>query len=444
VRLFVLFTLTAATVLAAPAPKEVTFHKHVEPILQANCQGCHRPDEAAPMSLLTYSDARPWAKSIKQAVLKRQMPPWFADASHGHFANDRRLSASDIDTLVAWADAGAPEGDAADKPKPRTFAEGWAMGKPDAIVEMPIAYNVPASGTVDYTYFVVPTNFTEDRWIQSVEVRPGNRAVVHHIVVISRPPGMEYLPDAKPGEAYVPPHHDGPHRPDTGKGQIEFSAKSPEVVGVYVPGGVPYELQPGQARLVPKGSDLILQMHYTTNGKAGFDRSRVGFIFAKEPPRERVLNAFISNRNLHIPAGAADHAVTARVSLYADAQLLSLFPHMHVRGKSFEYRATYPSGETETLLAVPKYDFNWQLTYYLKEPKLLPKGTVIECIAHYDNSPNNAFNPDPKSDVYWGDQTWEEMLAGFFDVAMPVTADPANIVMPARKPTAAGPVPANQ
>ncbi len=415
---------------ASAATNSVTFHKDVEPVLQARCQSCHRPGEAAPMSLLTYKEARPWAAAIKEAVLVRKMPPWFADPSHGSFANDRRLSKQEIDTLVAWADGGAKEGDAADAPKPATFAEGWAMGRPDQVIEMPQPYSVPASGTIEYTYFVVPTGFTEDRWVQQVEVRPGEKSVVHHIVMMVRPPGVRYIPDAQAGKAYVPPKKQTNHKPDTGQGQLEGGLGGVEMVGVYVPGGLPYELKAGQARLIPKGSDLIFQMHYTTNGKPATDRSRIGFIFAKEPPKERVVNAFVANQNLHIPAGDADAQVNARVKLYEDTQLLSMFPHMHVRGKSFEYRATYPSGETETLLTVPKYDFNWQLTYYLSQPKLLPKGTTIECIAHYDNSVNNRFNPDPKSEVWWGDQTWEEMLAGFVDLAMPVNKTIRDVAVP--------------
>ena len=421
------------TVSAAPAPKEVTFHKDVEPLLQARCQSCHRPGEAAPMSLLSYAEVRPWVKAIKEAVLVRKMPPWFADPAHGSFANDRRISQQEIDTLVAWADSGAKEGDLKDAPKPVAFAEGWAMGKPDLTIEMPEPYEVPASGTVEYTYLVVPTGFTEDRRVQQVEVRPGNRAVVHHIVMIVRPPGVKYIPDAQIGHAYVPPKKETPHKPDTGQGLLQGGQGGIEIAGVYVPGGLPYVLKPGQARLIPKGSDIIFQMHYTTNGKAAADRSRVGFIFAKEPPQERVVNAYVANMNLHIPGQEADHQVNARVTLYQDTQLLSMFPHMHVRGKSFEYRAAYPSGETEVLLTVPKYDFNWQLTYYLKEPKLLPKGTVIECIAHYDNSANNRFNPDAQSDVYWGDQTWEEMLAGFVDLSMPVTTSIRDVTTPKAK-----------
>jgi hypothetical protein len=388
------------------------------------------------MSLLTYKDARPWAAAIKEAVLVKKMPPWFADPAHGNFGNDRRLSKEEIDTLVAWADGGAKEGDAKDAPKPLAFADGWAMGKPDQVIQMPVAYDVPAKGTVEYTYFVVPTGFTEDKWVQQVEVRPGERSVVHHIVMMVRPPGVKYMPDAKVGEAYVPPKHEEKHRPDDGKGAFQLVG-AVEIAGVYVPGGLPYEVRPGQARFIPKGSDLIFQMHYTTNGKAASDRSEIGFIFATEPPKERVVNTFVGNLNLHIPPQDGNAQVNARVTLYEDATLLSMFPHMHVRGKSFEYRATYPSGETETLLTVPKYDFNWQLTYYLKEPKMLPKGTVLECVAHYDNSVNNPFNPDPKSDVYWGDQTWEEMLAGFVDLAMPVNKTMRDIAIP-KKPATAG------
>jgi hypothetical protein len=432
-RLWILSSCAALAAWAAPNP--VTFHKDVEPLLQARCQTCHRPGEAAPMSLLTYKEARPWAAAIKQAVLVRKMPPWYADPAHGSFANDRRLSKEEIATLVAWVEGGAKEGDPKDAPKPVTFTEGWAMGKPDQVIQMPLPYHVPASGTVEYTYFVVPTGFTEDRWVQQVEVRPGQKSVVHHIVMMVRPPGVKYLPDAKPGEAYVPPKREEKHQPDTGKGAFQLVG-AVEMVGVYVPGGLPYEVRPGQARFIPKGSDLIFQMHYTTNGKAADDRSQIGFIFAKEPPKERVVNTFVGNLNLHIPPQEANAQVNARVTLYEDTQLLSMFPHMHVRGKSFEYRATYPSGETETLLTVPKYDFNWQLTYYLKEPKVLPKGTVLECIAHYDNSVNNPFNPDPKSDVYWGDQTWEEMLAGFVDLAMPVNKTMRDIAIPKKEATA--------
>jgi len=389
------------------------------------------------MSLLQYEDARKWAAAIKEAVALRKMPPWFADPKHGEFANDRRLTQEQIDTITAWVETGKKEGNSEDAPKPLTFTEGWVIGKPDAVIEMPNAVEVPASGKVDYTYVVVPTGFTEDKWIERVEVRPGDRGVVHHIVMLVRPPGGRYMSDAKPGIPFVPKPDEIPHREQTNRGSFQF-AGTVEMIGVYVPGGLPYEVGPGQARFIPKGSDVIFQMHYTSNGKAASDKSRIGFVFAKEPPKERVVNTFVMNATLHIPPMVADHPVHARVTLYEDTRLLSFFPHMHVRGKGFEYYATYPTGETETLLTVPKYDINWQLTYYLKEPKVLPKGTVIECVAHYDNSPNNAANPDPKSDVYWGEQTWEEMLAGFIDLAMPVNVTMRDVAVPKKPAPPAG------
>ena len=411
--------LLSGLLVCLAAAAQPTFHKDVEPILQARCQGCHRAGGAAPMALLTYNDARPKARLIKDAVATRRMPPWFADPAHGQFANDARLSKNEVDTLVAWVDTGAKEGPLKDAPPPRMFAEGWTMGKPDAVIEMPNAFTVPAEGTVEYQYIVVPSGFTEDKWVQATETLPGSKSVVHHIVMIVRPPGSRYMADAKPGIPYAEPKDDSPHKEDTGKAFIGVGT-SIEIAGVYVPGGVPYVLQPGQARLIPRGSDIIFQMHYTATGKETGDRSRIGFIFAKDPPRERVVNTFLGNMNLHIPARQSDVEVKARATLYAETRLLSMMPHTHVRGKSFEYRATYPNGESEILLTVPNYDFNWQLTYYLKEPKVLPAGTVIECIAHYDNSANNPSNPDPNSDVWWGDQTWDEMLAGFVDLAMPL------------------------
>jgi len=246
--------------------------------------------------------------------------------------------------------------------------------------------------------------------------------------VFAREPGSPWLKQAKPGIP-VPSPDNRPKKPqaDTGAGMF-WTAPGVEIVTTYVPGGVPYQVQPGQARLVKAGSDLVFQMHYTANGKAAADRSRVGIVFAKAPPRERVRNMLIVNTKLHIPPGAPDHRVEARVTLEQAATLTSLFPHMHVRGKGFEYRAVYPTGETEVLLRVPRYNFNWQLTYFLDRPRVLPKGTRLECTAWFDNSPNNAANPDPKADVFWGDQSWEEMLAGFLDLAVDVGRNPEDVV----------------
>ena len=433
-RIFLASLAVAGGLLAGTTePSSITFNKQVLPVLQKRCQECHRPGEPAPFSMLTYKDARPWAKAMKEAVLTKKMPPWFADAAYGHFSNDRRLTREEIQTLVSWADQGALEGDAKDAPAPLQFTEGWTIGKPDIVYEMPVDYVVPAKGTVEYTYFLLPKAFTEDRWIEKIEVRPGARSVVHHVVMVARPQGSKWLEDMKPGVAWVPPDDNEPakHEADTGQGQ--FLLGDMEMISVYVPGGVAYRTAPGQARLVKAGTDLIFQMHYTANGKETVDRTRLGIVFAKQPPRERVVNTFIMNTRFRIPPGAPDQVVDARVTLNQDATLLNFFPHMHLRGKEFEYRVTYPDGRSETLFRMPKYDFNWQITYDLAQPLKLPKGTVLTAVAHYDNSPNNPHNPNPAKEVFWGDQSWDEMLAGFVDFAIPVNADPKDLAEP-KKP----------
>ncbi|HLH43584.1 MAG TPA: hypothetical protein VKV74_11385 [Bryobacteraceae bacterium] len=414
--------------------QEPTFYKDVAPILQQHCQSCHRPGEVGPMPLLSYSDARPWAKAIKTAVLSHKMPPWYAAPQVGRFSNDPTLKPSEIDTLVKWADSGAAQGNVEDAPAPRQFTNGWTIGKPDQVFDIGTDFKVPAKGTIEYTYFIVPTGFTEDKWVKDIEVRPGNSSVVHHVVLYARPRGSKFIADAKPGAPYVPPpdQNSGGKRPPQGdQGRLYgINNGAYEMVGVYVPGGVAYRTRLGQARLIPAGADLIFQMHYTANGKETLDRSKVGIIFAREKPKERVVNAFILNETLRIPPGAENHRVDAKVTLQADATLQSMFPHMHLRGKAFEYVATFLDGETLTLLKVPQYDFNWQLTYYLDQPIKLPKGTVLTATAYYDNSRNNPYNPDPNKEVYWGDQSWDEMLAGFVDLAIPVDENPLDLARP--------------
>jgi Copper type II ascorbate-dependent monooxygenase, C-terminal domain len=425
--------------LASAGFAGVTFNKDVLPVLQNRCQECHRPGEAAPMSLLTYKEARPWAAAIRQAVLSRKMPPWNADPAHGKFLNERRLTPVEMETLVKWAETGAAEGNAKDAPPPREFTTGWTIGKPDAIIDMGADYKVPATGTIEYTYFLAPTGFKEDKWVEKIEVRPSARRVVHHIVLYARAPGSKVFDGARPGLAFVPPKDpDEPHKPDIGEGHFYGLTEGGhmEMVGVYVPGGDAYVTRPGQARLIKAGSDLVFQMHYTAKGKEEVDRSRVGIVFAKEPPKERVINTFILNSEMHIPPEEGNHRVDASVKTFEDVKVQSFFPHMHVRGKAMEYRVIYPTGETQILCSVPRYDFNWQMTYQLAEPLLLPKGTRIIVSAWYDNSPNNPANPNPKADVYWGDQTWEEMLAGFMDFVVPVSMNPARIAGPP-KPRAA-------
>jgi len=397
------------------------------------------------MSFLTYKETRPWAAAIRQAVATRKMPPWHADPAHGHFSNDRRLSEQEIATLDTWAKTGAKEGDPKDAPAAREFAQGWAIGKPDVILDTGVDYKVPAKGTVEYTYFVVRTGFTEDKWIEKIEVRPSARSVVHHAVLFARGPKAAMAREAKPGVAFVPPANpeqrpsDGKRPSDDGSGVFyglagAGSDRGTEIIATYVPGGTPYLTLPGQARLLKAGTDLVFQMHYTANGKEESDRSQVGIVFAKEPPKERVINTFLMNTSFHIPPGDGNFRVNGKATLYSDVKLQSMFPHMHLRGKAMQYKVTYPTGESEILLNVPRYDFNWQMTYMLDQPRLLPKGTTVEVAAYYDNSPNNPNNPNPKADVYWGDQSWEEMFAAFIDFAVPADLNPAEIVRPKNQP----------
>ena len=303
-RLFAFCTILTVVAAAAPPTSTVTFHKDVEPILQRNCQTCHRPGEAAPMSFLSYKDVRPWAKSIREAVTIKKMPPWSADPHYGKFSNDRSLGQKDIDTVNAWVDAGAPEGSPTDAPKPIAWTEGWAIGKPDAIFKMPTPFRVEATGVVEYQYVIMHTGFTEDKWIQAVEARPGNRQVVHHIIAFVREPGSKYLADYPIGVPFVPDRN--PRQADQAKtGQSEAPPEGVrlELLQGYAPGLPAAELLPGQAKLIKAGSDIIFQMHYTASGTAGEDQSMVGVIFAKQPPKERVITMNAANNKFKIPPG---------------------------------------------------------------------------------------------------------------------------------------------
>jgi hypothetical protein len=397
----------------AATPSSVTFHKDVLPILQNRCQECHREGEVGPFALMNYQQARPLAKSIKEAVLTKKMPPWFADPQFGHFSNDSSLTKQEIDTISAWVDGGAKEGNPTDAPKPREFFTGWLIGKPDVVLTFPKPIDVPAEGVVEYTYVVVPTGFTEDKWVQLAEARPSSRAVMHHVIAFIRPPGSRWMMDAEPGVPFIPK-----------KGRNAQDQIPPELLVGYAPGLPPTECKPGQAKLVKAGSDLVLQLHYTPNGKATTDQTKIGLTFAKEEVKERVMTMNAMNVFLKIPPGDANYESKAQTTLKQDVKLVSLMPHMHYRGKDFLYTAVYPTGETQVLLNVPHYDFNWQLGYMEKEQMLLPKGTRIECIAHHDNSVNNKYNPDATKEVRWGDQTWEEMMIGWFDVAFDAKLDP--------------------
>lgn len=399
-----------------------TFSKDVAPILYKNCVGCHRPGEIGPMSLLTYADARPHAKAIRDEVGEGNMPPWHADPKHGTFANDRSLSSQERDTLLRWANNGAPEGDRKDLPNVPKFTEGWVVGEPDLVLTTP-EYKVPAEGFVEYEYIEVPTNLTEDRWIRALEVRPGNREVVHHVIAHARPPKPERRPtalqyadgmDVPAGQTGGPPEPENGPKRKRGMSLYPRPQRTGVAIGGFAPGTSTMTFEPGTAMLLRAGSTIVLQMHYTTNGEATTDKTKIGFFFAKEPPKEEMRFASLANGNFTIPAGAPDHVVAAEMTMASDITLRRLLPHTHLRGKSWEYTAVYPDGRTEILLKVPKYDFNWQTDYVFARPLKLPKGTKIRAVAHYDNSAANKSNPDPTVPVTWGDQTWEEMMIGFF------------------------------
>jgi len=431
-----------------PPAKPVTFTKDVAPILFKSCVECHRPGESAPMSLLSYKDARPWAKSIREKVLSREMPPWHADPRAGEFSNDRRLTEAEIETIKAWVDGQAPEGDSRDLPPQPEIVEGWEIGKPDLILRMPEEFTLGATGPDEYQFFEIDPGFTEDRYVQISETRPGNRRIVHHIIVFFAPPPPEGKPQQKltreeierlrlqagkdsifQREGFVirlkpevPVYDDGCGITSGGGGdRLDGGGQSTsgEWLGGFAPGTSVMRLEPGVAKRIPAGSKIILNVHYSkTSGRVEKDRSMVGLIFAKKPPQKESLTHIIPNHYFQIPPGAENHRVTACWTAKDDIHLVSAAPHMHYRGKAMEIRAFYPDGRSETLLNVPRYDFSWQTMYYFKRPVAIPNGTRLMLTAHFDNSGRNKYNPDPKQTVRWGDPTYDEMMAAIFEYTM--------------------------
>jgi hypothetical protein len=407
-------TATAAT---------ATFTKDVAPILYAKCAVCHHPGEAAPMSLLNYKDVRPWAKSIREKVVSKEMPPWYADPNHGEFRNDSRLTPEQIETIKAWVEGGAKEGDPKDLPaQPKFSNTGWKFGEPDVVLSMSEDFSVPADGTIPYKYYAVPTNFTEDKYVQFAEIKRGEPSVVHHVIVSVREAENGPLPAAgeiRAGQQRVNPEAAAgqqQQQQQRSQGQRRATNQDAMLVG-WAPGMDPLTLQPGNAKLIKKGSVLVFQMHYTSTGVAAKDRTRIGLYFAKNPIEKRMFTrgVTVDPSKLVIPPGDANFESRSSYTFTEDVHLHMFMPHMHVRGKDFEYKLIYPDGKEKILLKVPKYDFNWQLTYFVKEPIAVPKGSRIDCVAHHDNSANNKFNPDPSITVRWGDQTWEEMMIGWID-----------------------------
>ena len=389
--------LSASTLLLlSPAcAATFTFHKDIEPIFQARCQGCHRPGEVAPMPLLKYQDARPWAKAIRAAVISGKMPPWSPDPKYGKFLYDLSLAPGEKEKIVSWVDAGAPEGKLSDAPAPRQFQEGWNIPQPDVVFELPEPYDVPASGTIDYQYIRVPTNFTEDKWVQIAEVRPGAPSVVHHAIVVMRAPG----------------------------------SRREEYLAGYAPGMTPQFWKPGEARLVKAGSVLEFQMHYATNGTPARDRTRIGLIFAKEPVTEQVIGTQLTPQSLNIPPGDPDYRVDASGMMGQEVKLVAIRAHMHLRGKSDPGAApSIPPAKPKFCSTFPNTISTGSRITIWKPPKCCPKARASKPRAYFDNSPNNRFNPDPTATVIWGPQSWDEMMIGWLD--SPSTAAPCITKVP--------------
>ena len=400
--------LTGVPGAQQPAQNAPTFSRDVAPILYKSCVSCHRPGEAAPMSLLTYEQARPYARAIANAVTNRTMPPWHADAPAGTFHNERLMSDAERQTLSSWAATGALQGDAKDLTAAPAFVEGWSLGKPDIVLEMQEDYTIPARGVVEYEYLYIPTNFSEAKWVKSIEIRPGNRRAVHHVLVYyGVKPDIPRTPLTKPKST------EAPEEPT--KGQHLHPRQPPpqgvqrRLIATYAPGTNPQVAPEGTAFRLDPGGVIELQMHYTATGTPATDRTQIGLVLSKDPSAREIRPTHFFNGTFTLPAGAADVAVTTDVEFLQDATVWGLFPHTHLRGKKWEYTLQLPNGETKPILAVPRYDFNWQTYYMFSEPLQVPKGAKIVSTAWYDNSAANKNNPDAKVDVKWGDQTWEEM-----------------------------------
>jgi hypothetical protein len=405
--------VTGVAIAAAQSANTPTFSKDVAPILFRNCVGCHRPGEMAPMPLLTFDQARPYARSIRARIELGTMPPWHAVAPAGTFSNEPRITAAEKKTLVDWASSGTPQGDPKDMPPAPVFPTGWTIGTPDSVLAMAQPYDVPASGEVAYQFFSIPTNFTEDKWVQAIEIRPGVRSVVHHVLVFATEPGgtprvnpwTQVAAGARGAAAQA-----NPALAQALRGRLidGASARGP-LIATTAPGTNALTFPSGSALRIKAGSVLTLQVHYTTTGKPEKDRTSVGLIYAKQPPKQEVRSASFVGLQLRIPPGASNHRVDSHIEFNQDIHITALFPHTHLRGKSWEYRLTYPDGREEVVLSVPQYDFNWQTYYQFAKPLAVPKGSRLLAIAHYDNSANNKANPDPTVEVRWGDQTTEEM-----------------------------------
>jgi hypothetical protein len=386
----------------APSAEPVTFNRDIAPIFQKHCTACHRPGQMAPMSLLTYESARPWARAIQRQVTARTMPPWGADPAIGTFSNDPSLSAGEIALVTRWVEAGAPRGDTAPPPTP-AVSDDWQIGKPDLVLSIPKPIAIPAQGLVDYQYVEIPTGLTEDRWIQAVEIRPTNRKAVHHALAFVRAPG--------PPAGQLRPIGEGRSCTEDVCGDIEqHDARLGPILAASAVGTNPEIYPDGTAKLLRAGSVITLQIHYTPYGEAASDQIGVGLVFAKRPPQVQLKMVPVSKQGFTIPPHAPNHAVEASLEFKKDAALWSIGPHAHLRAASWRFELIDPDGRRQPLLGVPRFDFNWQLVYRYKDPVPVRAGSTLHVVGVFDNSANNKNNPDPNAEVRWGGMTGDEML----------------------------------
>jgi len=431
------FVLLGFAAARQPAPlsahsADPTYAEDVAPILYKNCATCHRDGGMAPFSVFDYDSTVARADEMRVAVAEGQMPPWHAEGPRGHFLNDRRLTDADKQTILRWIDAGTPRGDMKKLPPRPQFASDWTIGQPDLVLGMAEDFNVPASGTVEYQYFEIPTTLTEDRWVQSIEILPGAREVVHHVLVYARVPAPAPAPapaqptsQAAPAGPPPPPLFIRDQSQQTPKDppRTDLAHAPPRQLGTLIateaPGTNVMSFPQGTALLLRKGTILTFQMHYTAHGHAMTDRTRIGFRFAKEPPAEQLFAAAFVNGSFTLPAGAKDVAVPATLGIGRPVRIWGMLPHTHLRGVRWQYTLEKPDGTSEIILDVPHYDFNWQTYYMFATPLDLPAGAKITSTAWYDNSSTNKSNPDATKDVHWGDQTWEEMQYTGFLYSIP-------------------------
>jgi hypothetical protein len=454
-RMFVvlLVTLAVGAVLSVKRNEaaSVTFTKDVAPIIFNKCANCHRPGEVAPMPLTSYQEVRPWSKAIREEVIERAMPPWYADphSSTLKFSNDRQLSQKEIDTIVAWVDGGAVKGDEKDLPPMPKYAPGWTFGEPDVVIEMPIDFEVPAEGELPMQNFYVPVPFKEERWVEKVELRPGNAAVVHHSIanVVRLPEGTKIV-DGKAikegAQLNSQSARDTGALSEGGAREVVLSQDSFTRAGAFklvgqAPGKGFEQHYPGTAKRILPGMYVQFNMHYQPSGRVERDRSRLGLWFAKKPVTYEVLTKgvtdtiYIGGKELsetrvvngkevkvrgrlpNIPPGVDNWEIEGWVTIKEPITLYAFAPHMHLRGKDIKYTLVWPDGRRQVLLNVPKFDFNWQLHYELAEPLRIPAGSKLIAVAHYDNSLKNRYNPAPQKEVFWSEQSWDEMFIPWFE-----------------------------